>query len=216
MRSSAIALVAGGLACASGYTLPRSLGTSWSSPSSASMLAEADVIVAAEAEGVLLADVESFSGAMAITSDGLASGLLLSSYDVAEQILEWKEVLLAFGVLACVAVFGDVTNRKPEGMLDTWGELSQRTIAAKRDRWEEGTPIYSDAELQTVFQSLDVSGDGQIDISELEGALRQYVSADTSEKTIMKMLSEADVDGDRQVSFDEFKRIMRGGQASVL
>jgi len=143
--------------------------------------------------------------------------VLLSALDIwTDQILEQKEIVLAVGVLACFLAFGDllVKEDKPTDVLETWEDLSQRTIAAKRDRWEDGTPIFSDAELETVFKDLDEDGSGQIDLDELERALKTY--GQSSHGATMKMLREADADGDLQVSFDEFKRIMRGGQATVL
>ena len=67
---------------------------------------------------------------------------------------------------------------------------------------------FTDEELRAAFDSIDTDGSGDIDEEELRAAI---VSLDPSADGTMvdKMLSLADTDGDKEVSFDEFTKIMR-------
>ena len=87
-------------------------------------------------------------------------------------------------------------------MLATWTDLAS-------GKARKGGRKYTDDQLRAVFDSIDTDGSGDIDVAELRAAM----VAATTEGTAEEMLDFADVDGDRQVSFDEFKRIMLGDAA---
>ena len=70
-----------------------------------------------------------------------------------------------------------------------------------------GRRRFTDEELRAVFDSIDTSGDGEICVAELQVAIRT-VAAKADDKTVERMLSFADADGDATVSFEEFKEII--------
>ena len=87
-------------------------------------------------------------------------------------------------------------------VITTWTEL-----AAQPPIQRAGRRRFTDEELSAVFVSIDTSGDGEIDVDELKTAIRK-VNPKVDDKTIERMLTFADGDGDAQVSFDEFKKII--------
>ena len=87
-------------------------------------------------------------------------------------------------------------------VITTWTEL-----AAQPPIQRAGRRRFTDEELRAVFESIDTSGDGEIDAAELKTAIRK-VNPKVDDKTIERMLTFADGDGDAQVSFDEFKKII--------
>ena len=90
----------------------------------------------------------------------------------------------------------------PHQVIATWTEL-----AAQPPIHRAGRRQFTEEELRAVFESIDTSGDGEIDAAELKTAIRK-VNPKVDDKTIERMLTFADGDGDAQVSFDEFKKII--------
>ena len=88
-------------------------------------------------------------------------------------------------------------------VLTTWTEL-----AAQPPIHRAGRRRFTDEELRAVFDSIDTSGDGEICVAELQVAIRT-VDPKADDKTVERMLSFADADGDDTVSFAEFKEIIR-------
>ena len=68
---------------------------------------------------------------------------------------------------------------------------------------------YSDEELRAAFDAIDTDKSGDIDIDELRAALAEANLA-KDDAIVERMLAFGDVDGDMEVSFDEFKQIMTG------
>jgi Ca2+-binding EF-hand superfamily protein len=66
---------------------------------------------------------------------------------------------------------------------------------------------YSEEELLATFKAIDTDDSGDIDQRELLKAI-QEINPAADARMVEKMLNFADADGDRQVSFDEFKQIM--------
>ena len=64
--------------------------------------------------------------------------------------------------------------------------------------------------LREAFKMLDKDGSGCIDKDELRDLLRNFSAAGETlgEEDIEAMIAESDVDGDGQVSFDEFAKVM--------
>ena len=64
--------------------------------------------------------------------------------------------------------------------------------------------------LREAFKMLDKDGSGCIDKDELRDLLRNFSAAgeELSPEDIEAMIAESDVDGDGQVSFDEFAKVM--------
>ena len=64
--------------------------------------------------------------------------------------------------------------------------------------------------LREAFKMLDKDGSGCIDKDELRDLLRNFSAAgeELSPEDIEAMIVESDVDGDGQVSFDEFAKVM--------
>ena len=87
-------------------------------------------------------------------------------------------------------------------MLTTWTEL-----AAQPPIHRAGRRRFTDDELRAVFDSIDTSGDGEIDAAELKAAIRK-VNPKVDDATVKRMMTFADGDGDAQVSFEEFKKIV--------
>ena len=92
-------------------------------------------------------------------------------------------------------------------MLTTWAEL-----AAQPPVHRPGRRQFTEEELRAVFGSIDTSGDGNIDAGELKAAIRK-VNPKVDDHTVARMLTFLDDDGDAEVNFDEFKKIIISGTA---
>lgn len=86
-------------------------------------------------------------------------------------------------------------------MLKYWAEMA----AGSRSR--RGGADYSDNELRGVFDAIDTDKSGDIDLSELLTAFKA-INPKMDSKEVERMLVLADEDGDLEVSFEEFKKIM--------
>ena len=93
-------------------------------------------------------------------------------------------------------------NPNPHQVLTTWTEL-----AAQPPIYRAGRRQFTDDELRAVFVSIDTSGDGEVDVDELKAAIRK-VNPKMDDATVERMMTFADGDGDAQVSFEEFKKIV--------
>ena len=87
-------------------------------------------------------------------------------------------------------------------VITTWTEL-----AAQPPIYRAGRRQFTDDELRAVFVSIDTSGDGEVDVDELKAAIRK-VNPKMDDATVERMMTFADGDGDAQVSFEEFKKIV--------
>ena len=95
--------------------------------------------------------------------------------------------------------------------LGAWTEL-----AAQPPIHRAGRRQFTDDELRAAFVSIDTNGDGEIDLDELKAAIRK-VNPKVDDKTVERMHTFADADGDAQVSFEEFKKIiLSGGRPAAI
>ena len=65
-----------------------------------------------------------------------------------------------------------------------------------------------DESLKTLFAEIDKDKSGSIDATELQTALRQH-GYNADNRTIQLMMMSSDANGDRKLSFDEFKASMQ-------
>jgi hypothetical protein len=93
-------------------------------------------------------------------------------------------------------------------VLTSWTELAAQPPIYRGDRRQ----FFDDEELSAVFGSIDTSGDGNIDAGELKAAIRK-VNPKVDDTTVERMLTFMDDDGDAEVNFDEFKKIIISGTA---
>ena len=93
-------------------------------------------------------------------------------------------------------------------MLTTWSEIAAQPPIHRPGRRRR----FIDDELRAVFGSIDTSGDGNIDAGELKAAIRK-VNPKVDDTTVERMLTFMDDDGDAEVNFDEFKKIIISGTA---
>ena len=154
----------------------------------------------------------------------------------AQAIAEEKQVAVAFGCLAAIAVIGELgeeeaPERLPEReILLSWSELALRvaevqsgaTLLVPRRRLGKiccdggpaETPVFSDARLRATFNAIDTDGSGTINADELGNALRAIEGVTLEASTIETMLAlgDASPDAGHELPFEEFQSIMRGGQ----
>eukprot|EP00483_Globobulimina_turgida_P000030 UN00030 len=64
-------------------------------------------------------------------------------------------------------------------------------------------------ELREAFEVFDKDGDGQIQPQEL-AAIMKALGENLNEQDILTMIQEADADGDGNIDFEEFKKLMEG------
>ena len=69
--------------------------------------------------------------------------------------------------------------------------------------------VTGEDDLRSAFADLDRNHDGQLSVAELKRALRA-LGDHHSDKDIDALVHKADQDGDGQVSFEEFVRLMNG------
>ena len=93
----------------------------------------------------------------------------------------------------------DATWIKRSEMLNVWKELAAGRGGPGRE--------FTDAELRNAFDVIDTDKSGDIDVSELTEALRA-INPDADDATIDGMIALGDVDGDKEISFYEFKKIL--------
>ena len=65
-----------------------------------------------------------------------------------------------------------------------------------------------DESLKTLFAEIDKDKSGSVDATELQTALRQH-GYNVDNRTIQLMMMSSDANGDRKLSFDEFKASMQ-------
>merc|ERR1712070_960557 len=72
-----------------------------------------------------------------------------------------------------------------------------------------GGPLrsYSEAELRTAFDAIDTDSSGDIDLEELRVAITA-IYPEAGDEVVQTMIELGDVDGDKEVSFYEFKKII--------
>jgi len=92
----------------------------------------------------------------------------------------------------------DATWIKRSSMISFWQDIAAGNQESKVLR------AFTDEDMRAVFDSIDTDGSGDIDLKELKAAITQIQPGANAEQ----MLAFGDVDGDLEVSFDEFKRIM--------
>lgn len=69
----------------------------------------------------------------------------------------------------------------------------------------------SDEGLRRAFAEADTDNSGKISSEEMEAYIVKVYGEGIDEKVVVDMMLEADLDGDGEVDFDEFKKIMRAG-----
>ena len=75
------------------------------------------------------------------------------------------------------------------------------------------TPASRDAdefELREAFKCIDLDGNGYISREELKDAVKKIMSTDSkiSVQDVEEMMTEADIDGNGLIDFDEFVRVL--------
>jgi hypothetical protein len=93
-------------------------------------------------------------------------------------------------------------------VLTTWSEIAAQPPIHRPGRRRR----FIDDELRAVFGSIDTSGDGNIDAGELKAAIRK-VNPKVDDTTVERMLTFADDDGDAEIDFEEFKKIILSATA---
>ena len=93
-------------------------------------------------------------------------------------------------------------------MLTTWAEIAAQPPVHRPGRRRR----FIDEELRAVFGAIDTSGDGNVDRDELTTAIRK-VNPKVDDETVERMLTFADADGDAEIDFDEFKKIITSATA---
>ena len=91
-------------------------------------------------------------------------------------------------------------------MLNAWSDLVDGK-AIKRSR------EYTEEELRAAFDAIDTNKSGNVSFTELKTAI-SAINPHADDTSIESMLAFADEDGDMEVSFEEFTKIMRGGRPS--
>lgn len=99
-----------------------------------------------------------------------------------------------------LALGRDVEWIKRSEMLNAWSNLAEGA-PSQRSR------SYSDEELRATFESIDTDNSGDIDRGELTSAIKA-INPEVDDAAVESMLAYGDKDGDYQVSFEEFKKIM--------
>lgn len=94
-----------------------------------------------------------------------------------------------------------------EESLDQMASASDKWNALGGRRSRRGSRDYSDEAMQEAFKKIDKDGSGYIDGGELEAAIKA-MDPNISKKTCTEMMDFADKDGDRKVSFEEYKKIL--------
>lgn len=104
------------------------------------------------------------------------------------------------------------------GLLESMSAVGSAVGSSSSDRsLGDGECGGEEAELKEAFDVFDRNGDGVITVEELEGVLSSLgMSEGKRAKACEEMIRKVDVDGDGMVNFDEFKRMMRGGQALLV
>lgn len=90
---------------------------------------------------------------------------------------------------------------RQSAMLSAWSDLSQGRSDGRRRQFTE-------ADLCVVFEAIDTDGSGGITANELKEAIA-VVDATVDDAAIARMLDFADVDGNREVSLEEFMQMMQ-------
>jgi len=85
-------------------------------------------------------------------------------------------------------------------ILRTWGALAAGLEVSR-------TRKFSEDELKSAFNSIDTDSSGDIDLEELRVAIRA-TNPDVDEDELQRMIALGDVDGDQEVSFYEFKKLI--------
>jgi len=131
---------------------------------------------------------------------------LLDAWVDAVRILHQAKPLLAGdarSLEASLEAFGlDSSWVKRSEMLNTWKDVAG---GATRRR----SRSFSDEELRATFESIDTDSSGDIDVEELRAAFK-LLDPKAGDAAVEEMLAFADADGDMQVSFEEFKKIVQG------
>lgn len=159
------------------------------------------------------------AGSFSLTDTQIRDAFVLFDKDGSGQIdaLELSYAFRALGIhdaatsseQQCEAIIRTV-DRDGNGKLNYFE--FEKLVKQQAPRWD------SDEELRYIFNLIDKSGGGLIQLDELRETAR-YVGEDIDEPTLQRMMREADVlDRDGCVDFKEFKKIMlfgRGGGGSV-
>ena len=62
-------------------------------------------------------------------------------------------------------------------------------------------------EIHEIFKVFDKEGNGFISVAELSHVMTNLLGEELTEEEVEEMIKEADVDGDGQVSYEDFKKI---------
>jgi len=89
--------------------------------------------------------------------------------------------------------------------LDGNGEIDFNEFLEMMMRKRKETPPLE--ELREAFKLFDMDGNGTISAFELKSVMKN-LGEELSEKEVAEMIREADLDGDGEVNFDEFVKMM--------
>eukprot|EP00310_Coccolithus_braarudii_P016778 CAMPEP_0183353160 /NCGR_PEP_ID=MMETSP0164_2-20130417/33095_1 /TAXON_ID=221442 /ORGANISM="Coccolithus pelagicus ssp braarudi, Strain PLY182g" /LENGTH=447 /DNA_ID=CAMNT_0025525795 /DNA_START=161 /DNA_END=1504 /DNA_ORIENTATION=+ len=95
------------------------------------------------------------------------------------------------------------------GSASVWSSETRGTRAGSIGLPSLDTSIPSDERITAIFTELDVSGDGFIDLEELQAALTKVRGTPISMLRAREILEQVDENGDEQISLEEFKQVFR-------
>jgi len=75
---------------------------------------------------------------------------------------------------------------------------------------------FSNEEFKAVFGVFDLDNSGKINCSELEEAIKQLNGVAMTSEEIKRMMEISDINHDGEISFKEFKKLMRGQAESEV
>jgi hypothetical protein len=143
-------------------------------------------------------------------AEGLPAGLLDEVISTVRSAHEVRPLLATDAKSleeSLVALGKDASWVKRSEMLNTWKDMAAGGRSVKPAR------SYTTEELRAVFDAIDTDKSGDIDREELISAIKAIQGA-MKTSDIETMLDFGDEDGDAQVSFEEFAKILRGERKS--
>jgi Ca2+-binding EF-hand superfamily protein len=95
--------------------------------------------------------------------------------------------------------FKSIMLQRDSDLLREWSDMAEGR--------GDGVVVYTDEQLRAAFDAYDTDKSGTVDVDELTMAL-QALNPSADEEFVKKMFAVADSDGDMEISFLEFKRMM--------
>merc|ERR1712238_130289 len=100
---------------------------------------------------------------------------------------------------------GSITGQELKQVMRRFGQApSDKDVQEMIDRVANNDP---DFELRLAFEAIDTDNSGTISVEELK-CLMAKVNQHLSEEEIIAIMSEVDLDGNKELDFGEFKEMM--------